>query len=499
MCSLLCDSDHMEDVRKYVTLLSEFLSKFSWLSDSYVLDYFVDKQWQKLPLSWQDALYDVQPDQVSLWLRTGRPVGNTTVWPLSLLCLAPAATLLSLSRQAVRSPAHIPVFATDDSCWGPSSNREWPPFDPSNNQNMTHAFRKHVKSKKQYEITRLAMVVELLARKCGCRHVMDVGSGQGHLARLLALGRNLGVATVDLVGSHLSSAKTFDNQALSHFKKKSGETAGGRDTQSKGESQKPPQHVELEVSMATTPDELEEVANLAWNELAPRVNKFLLVGVHTCGDLGSSIVRLFTQTPAVQGLVSVGCCYVKLSCDGNQGKPVGYPMSQHVLSLGERARLSYQAREIASHALEVYLSRLREEPSRLKIHCYRALLETVIVRSYTDLKHSGLGSVKHAAAMTFAEYARKALQKFPRPIPDENLNAPELESLLLKEWKRVVLFYSLRLLLAPVVESLILTDRALYLSEHGISSCLVPLFDPNLSPRNIALLAFKGGSCNMTV
>ncbi|CAN7977081.1 unnamed protein product [Ixodes persulcatus] len=234
---------------------------------------------------------------------------------------------------------------------------------------------------------------------------MDVGSGQGHLARLLALDRNLGVATVDLVGSHLSSAKRFDDQAVSHFKKKSVETAEEGDAKSRGESQKPPQHVELEVSMATTPDQLEEVANRAWNEPGPHVNKFVLVGLHTCGDLGSSIVRLFTQTPAVQGLVSVGCCYMKLSCDGtrNRGKRVGYPMSQHVLSLGESARLSYQAREVACHALEVYLSRLREDPSLLKIHCYRALLETVIVRNYADLKHSGLGSVKHAAAMTFAE------------------------------------------------------------------------------------------------
>ncbi|KAL3231942.1 hypothetical protein MRX96_023204 [Rhipicephalus microplus] len=28
------------------------------------------------------------------------------------------------------------------------------------------------------------MVVELLAKKCNCSHVLDVGSGQGHLARL---------------------------------------------------------------------------------------------------------------------------------------------------------------------------------------------------------------------------------------------------------------------------------------------------------------------------
>ncbi|CAN7942066.1 unnamed protein product, partial [Ixodes hexagonus] len=284
---------------------------------------------------------------------------NTTVWPLSLLCLVPAAKALSLRRHAIGSPAHIPVFSKDDSCWGPTSNREWPPFDPSSNRNMTHAFRKHVKSKKQHEITRLALVVELLARKCGCRHVMDVGSGQGHLARLLALDRNFGVATVDLVGSHLSSAKRFDDQAVLHVKKKSGGCAEGDETRSRDESQKPPQHVELEVSMATTPEQLEGVANRAWNELGPRIDKFVLVGLHTCGDLGPSIVRLFAQTPAVQALVSVGCCYMKLSCDRSQDEPTGYPMSWHVLSLGERANLSYQAREVACHALEVYLSRLR--------------------------------------------------------------------------------------------------------------------------------------------
>ena len=55
---------------------------------------------------------------------------------------------------------------------------------------------------------------------------------------------------------------------------------------------------------------------------------------------------------------------------------------------------------------------------------------------------------------------------------------------LLGQWKRVVVFYVLRLLLAPLWEALLLLDRLLYLRELGYRrSRLVPLFDPTLSPR----------------
>lgn len=38
---------------------------------------------------------------------------------------------------------------------------------------------------------------------------------------------------------------------------------------------------------------------------------------------------------------------------------------------------------------------------------------------------------------------------------------------LLSRWKEVIMFYCLRLLLGPVIESLILLDRCLYLRENG--------------------------------
>lgn len=40
---------------------------------------------------------------------------------------------------------------------------------------------------------------------------------------------------------------------------------------------------------------------------------FLIVGLHTCGDLASTLLRIFTQCHNAVGIVSVGCCYMKLS------------------------------------------------------------------------------------------------------------------------------------------------------------------------------------------
>jgi hypothetical protein len=44
--------------------------------------------------------------------------------------------------------------------------------------------------------------------------------------------------------------------------------------------------------------------------------RFLLTGLHACGDLTPTMLRVFTSCPDVQGLASVGCCYMKLSTAG---------------------------------------------------------------------------------------------------------------------------------------------------------------------------------------
>ena len=54
-------------------------------------------------------------------------------------------------------------------------------------------------------------------------------------------------------------------------------------------------------------------------------------------------------------------------------------------------------------------------------------------------------------------------------------------------------FWCLRAALGPLVETYILLDRLLFLQEQGsaFQASLFPLFDPAMSPRNMAVVAWK--------
>ncbi|KAF3441136.1 hypothetical protein FNV43_RR15047 [Rhamnella rubrinervis] len=54
-------------------------------------------------------------------------------------------------------------------------------------------------------------------------------------------------------------------------------------------------------------------------------------------------------------------------------------------------------------------------------------------------------------------------------------------------------YWSLRAALGPVLETLLLLDRLLFLQEQGgsIEAVMLPIFDPALSPRNVAIIARK--------
>ena len=69
--------------------------------------------------------------------------------------------------------------------------------------------------------------------------------------------------------------------------------------------------------------------------------------------------------------------------------------------------------------------------------------------------------------LSIFSYAKLGLQKLG--ISPDLLTSDLLHSAtaMTERWKDVVTFYTLRLSLAPVVETLILLDRMMFLHEHG--------------------------------
>lgn len=54
-------------------------------------------------------------------------------------------------------------------------------------------------------------------------------------------------------------------------------------------------------------------------------------------------------------------------------------------------------------------------------------------------------------------------------------------------------YWSLRAALGPVLETVLLLDRLLFLQEQGssLNVDMLPIFDPVISPRNVAIIARK--------
>uniref|UniRef100_A0A3Q0RFX7 Methyltransferase like 25B n=1 Tax=Amphilophus citrinellus TaxID=61819 RepID=A0A3Q0RFX7_AMPCI len=518
-----------EQQRELAKKLTTFLSQYSHLSDSYIIEFFTEDLWHTLPSSWQPVLQDLSYPQIADLLldATNEDRRYPSVWPLSLL--------------AFRATAHALAFPRESRSEGQRVLGSVKPEEFLENRSQSsllgHIFRKHVKPKKQHEIRKLGMLVKQLCDQTDCNRVVDVGSGQGHLTRFLSFGLGLSVTAIEADQTLVTMASKFDGQLLWALEKEKQKkvpahssphhVAGWVNPKASWESfirqlkatsyahsdaksqeselskqQKSNKKSEEELADENCCSCTESVCQEGVNSEVVRLQgypDFVLTGLHACGDLSATLLRHFVNCPYVRGITSVACCYMKITTKENPTPPglvippapptssqesvcseFGYPMSSWVWGLPGH-QLSYKAREGACHAVEDYVRRLREGSELLRTHCYRAMLETFIRDTRPDLRRAGIQTIKKSHLLPFKEsvipadiplqpfipsrYARLGLARVSLP-PELPLDPVRVETML-KEQGRVVVYFSLTLLLAPVVETMVLLDRMIYLQENG--------------------------------
>ena len=123
---------------------------------------------------------------------------------------------------------------------------------------------------------------------------------------------------------------------------------------------------------------------------------------------------------------------------------------------------------------------------------WRAVLEVMLEGAGVAADSRNVGRIA-AKCDHFLHYVRKAEQKLGVYF---QMTDRDIEELFSEHegtyWRQLVCFYQYRTLFALLIESIILTDRLLYLKEKGISNCMiVKLFDSVVSPRCYALSAIK--------
>ncbi|XP_053611279.1 methyltransferase-like protein 25B isoform X3 [Plodia interpunctella] len=382
-----------ETVKKVLTNSLKMVKMYEWLLDLYVLDFFVDDHWSKLPKSWQKVFENMDASSLGAII-SGKHTNH--MLPLSFLALVRAIEAYSLSRKRL--------------------------FDPES---------------------------------------------LGHLVRMLAYKHEFHAAGIECQTQLTEEARKLDLELEYTVKKHL-----NADSISKLHQ---PTHYNITLSSINQLDEL---------SLPETMENFGLVGLHPCGDLGPLLLKYFVNSSKVKYICVVGCCYMKLSCGGGN---TGYPMSSYLAALDNG--LSFVSREIACHAIEVYCERLvKGDYQDLKVHAYRAALERILVDNDPKLKHAPVRSIKHTNSLTFHRYCALATERL-------NITLPKCERAWaqgeddLQKWRRVVTVYTLRLALAPLVETVVLLDRVLFVLEHGLSCTIHPVFDPKISPRNHIIIA----------
>ncbi|KAG8137933.1 hypothetical protein E2320_003870 [Naja naja] len=220
----------------------------------------------------------------------------------------------------------------------------------------------------------------------------------------------------------------------------------------------------------------------------------VIVGLHTCGDLAPSTLRLFSAVPEIKAVCSVGCCYHLLSEEhemheeetrGIWGFPLGRYLKEEGWFCGRNARMA------ACLALErVAVGQMLPTESLF----YRAVLQVIVEECY-GIKRSdrNIGKV-YSKSSSFLDYVRISLKKLEL---DESKISDSLILEYFEKYKHrmneLEAFNMLKVVLGPCIEVLILLDRLCYLKEQeNIAwSGLVKLFDPIKSPRCYAVVALK--------
>ncbi|XP_052087976.1 probable methyltransferase-like protein 25 [Mytilus californianus] len=221
----------------------------------------------------------------------------------------------------------------------------------------------------------------------------------------------------------------------------------------------------------------------------------MLTGLHTCGSLGSSLQNMFVNSSPTKVLCYVSCCYHLMNeefvmapfTDGHEEEKPGFPMSsflrEHEVGLGRAAR------NFASQTIN-------RPTSEMNAKSYpRSLLQKILydITGHVDDGWKGLRKLDQKCK-DMHQYVQRAFEKLK--LPTDKIT-PKLVSEYVKRYKeeekKLAIFLQIKSLLAPCIEAIVLLDRYLYLLEQDCTTDvkLVQMFDPVISPRCHAIVAFK--------
>lgn len=387
--------------------------------------------------------------------------------------------------------------------------------------NKSLNLKEFMAAKKLHEVEVMANLVANFSTYAGTDIIVDIGGGKGYLSSLLALAYNFNVLGIDSQSINSKGARNrtikFEKYWQS-IKKKSNNFPEEKitlpiikeklNTYEEYYEKYSRKSAVLDNTYKQVTEYVTENTNIAqFVHTEFKVNnkeEFTLIGLHTCGSLATTCLKLFTEPKNnLKLLINVGCCYHLIEEEFtndlfwgdieialNKNESYGFPVSN---CLKERKfKLGRDARMCASQSPEkIFNSKDIINPTKPLF--YRALLQVYLIQElgHENISRCHVGRLAHKCS-TFNEYVHKAVKRLQLNIKIDNEKIDAFHNKYLIEYERLKVFFIIKQALAPVIEGLIIMDRLLYLHEQGINEAFVAkLFDPLLSPRNHAIIALK--------
>ncbi|NOK37924.1 methyltransferase [Corallococcus exercitus] len=312
-------------------------------------------------------------------------------------------------------------------------------------QALTVAQTQGLSAKKTHELERVLALLEPRTRFI--QQAVDIGGGMGHLARLCA--RTFGW-----------TFHSIDRDAALQDKGRRWLARQGGDT--------------VRFIQASVEDGLQPGIDPLFSG-RDRAS----IGLHTCGPLALTQLR---KSQGAGFVLNIGCCYDKLEAPRDYpvsrfGAAHPLPFTPHALALTTRGRHHKTGDEFA----------------RMKrVYAWRFAFDLLTRQRFPERGFVRAGDAPRSLYDgPFAVYARDRLERLGLEpgMTDAELDAFEVS--VRAETRDLLLCHLLRDRFARALEVVLLLDRALLLEELGFQVELLQLFDPRLSPRNLALLASR--------
>ncbi|KAK9080727.1 hypothetical protein SSX86_000485 [Deinandra increscens subsp. villosa] len=491
---------------EWIRAIIQFIKPYSFFWESHVVNFFTHILWEAVDEEWIDCLRN-EPVESLVQIPSGFIQEN---WPCSLKKFITTLSSLAFPRDQADLKKQLPNMQL---------------------ALLNNVITQGMNQKKRHEIEALAAVVSSVARDVETNTVIDLGAGQGYLSQVLSFEYELSVIAIDASSHHGRITHERAERIKKHYEAKIRKSSLG------GKGVTIPETVTCRVlssdmikTLLNSKDAEEHCHNQSANNTCP----LLLTGLHACGDLSVTMLRAFLEIKEVKAVVSIGCCYNLLS-EEEDNALCGFPISRGVKSTG--LHLGRNSRDLACQSADRW--KVMEKDASLhnfELHAFRAAFQMLLSRYFPESLTGSPTIGRQGKALRRQQQNSKMNGHIPTLYsaclatdrlpckPDSTSGKDEhVDKCLLFEkfsknglhrlnlnqlrhidfagvWKEAEPFvetigpyWSLRAALGPVLETLILLDRLLFLQEQGgsVEAVMLPIFNPSISPRNIALIAKK--------